>query len=280
MARDEADKRVHLALDAVQETVGKVSLRLAKIESDLGDIRRARDSLLPVLAPGAERRRKCDQRNGALPSPDAHRDAPGAAASGRILVKTTENAVLSISGRYAGQPVSAGADSADTSAEPADSLIEPGAGFPRRRQQVEPGGPATPPQGEREAGVGRAESIAAARRGAQAAQLVAEAAPATAKKQRARADKEGETGRFFDAHRRPTILGMAAFLFVLGAFALAKAGGLDRIDPPGLLKSIGRTGSLRAPSVAEKSKSAEASIQPPKPAAHKGPQRPDAGHPL
>ncbi len=271
-ARDEADKRVHLALNAVQETVGKVSERLAKIEADLGDIRPARNSLLPVSAPCAQRRRRGDEQYGALQEADTHRDAPGAEASDPILVKTRESATPSLPGRDAFQLSNADADDADKSAEPADLLIEPGAGFPRRREPAEPGGPAAPPQRKRETGAGRAEFIAAARRAAQAAQLDAKGAPATAKA-RANAAGGGETGGFYDAHWRPIILGLAAFLLALGAFALAKAGGLERIDPPGFLKSTGRGGSLRMPS-AEKSKGAEATQ--PKAAAYDGPQHPDA----
>ncbi|WP_146030188.1 tetratricopeptide repeat protein [Methylocella silvestris] len=43
-AREEADRRVHLALNAVQEAVGQIANRLARIEADIGEARPARDA--------------------------------------------------------------------------------------------------------------------------------------------------------------------------------------------------------------------------------------------
>ncbi len=50
----EADNRLHLALGAVQETVGRVDGRLARMEADLGAMRRSRESAERAPAPPAQ----------------------------------------------------------------------------------------------------------------------------------------------------------------------------------------------------------------------------------
>ncbi len=251
IARDEADKRVHLALNAVQETVGKVSDRLAKMEADVGEIRPGRDALLPVLAPRAERRRRGDLQNDSPQTGDLHRDSPGAEACEPVLIKTKEKHALDVLGRSGAEPASGSAGDLDKSAEPADFLIEPGSGFPFRREQAEPRSHVALAQNENEAAVGRADVIAAART-EQAVQRKAEGA---AKVHQNGAHKGRKTGGFFSARRRPILLSLAALCLALVGYALAKTDGLDLIAPPSLLKLIGK--GAAAPNTTTQSKTQE-----------------------
>ena len=61
-ARDEADNRIHLALNAVQETVAKVADRLAMMRADPGAMRPI--TAPPPDAPAMERSGKRRHRAG------------------------------------------------------------------------------------------------------------------------------------------------------------------------------------------------------------------------
>ncbi|ACK49244.1 Sel1 domain protein repeat-containing protein [Methylocella silvestris BL2] len=93
-AREEADRRVHLALNAVQESVGQIANRLARIEADIGEARPARD---------------------AAPEEPVRRTATDVATQAELLT---------------GQAAANGGRSPNAVGD--DILIEPGAGLPWR----------------------------------------------------------------------------------------------------------------------------------------------------
>lgn len=238
-ARDEADKRIHLALNAVQETVGKVADRLTKMEADLGEMRPARDRLLPLLAPRAEPRQRGDQEGDVFSTEALQRERLAAVPS-PVLVKTKEGLPQSLFSRDAAQPPDTEGANVQKQAEPADFLIEPGSGFPRRREPREHPAPVEPPRSEREAGGGRADFIAAARRAVQAAQFDAEAPAGALKSQQRTEDHAGAAGGFFSTHRGPILLAIAALCLALGAYAAARIGSLKSLDPTSLLNAISK----------------------------------------
>lgn len=245
--QDEADRRNHLTLSAVQETVGKIADRLAKIETDLGEMRPTHlspllaPSLTPIFAPRPERR-----QDGAL-----NPGAINAAASNAGIVKPKESGAAGAFARD-GEWVEKlypekGSGGSPRAVEAADFLIEPGSGFPRRREKAEPPLPDLPPvvSREREGGAGRADFIAAARRAAQAAQLGAIAAPPNAENDAdtaAKTDLLRQTRAFFRAHRRPIIFSLAALFLAVSVYALSKArvhGMIDEASPT-LLKLLNK----------------------------------------
>ncbi|WPP05002.1 hypothetical protein SIN04_04000 [Methylocella tundrae] len=235
--RDEADKRIHLALNAVQETVGKVADRLAVMEADLGEMRPAADRLLPLLTPRAERRPRGDQE-GDFFSTETLQRRPLSGAPGPVLVSTKESVPHSLFSRDAAQAADGTAVNGQKDVEPADLLIEPGSGSPRRREAPEHRASGEPPQPEREAGGGgRADFIAAARRAAQAAQFEADG---SLKGQAPAGDHAGASGGFFSAHRRPILLAIAALCLALGAYTVARNGSLKSLDPASFLNAIGK----------------------------------------
>ncbi|WP_174513357.1 tetratricopeptide repeat protein [Methylocella tundrae] len=235
--RDEADKRIHLALNAVQETVAKVADRLAVMEADLGEMRPAADRLLPLLTPRAERRLRGDQE-GDFFSTETLQRRPLSGAPGPVLVSTKESVTHSLFSRDAAQTADGTAANGQKDVEPADLLIEPGSGSPRRREAPEHRASGEPPQPEREAGGGgRADFIAAARRAAQAAQFEADG---SLKGQAPAGDHAGASGGFFSAHRRPILLAIAALCLALGAYTIARNGSLKSLGPTSFLNAIGK----------------------------------------
>ncbi|MGO9675011.1 MAG: hypothetical protein ACLPSF_12740 [Methylocella sp.] len=216
-ARVAADNRIHLVLNAVQETVGKVADRLAGIESDPGAMR-------PMTPPSPERRppesrpwtgpEKGAVARGARQAAPSGAPAPGASATQKRPPPADHDAGV-IRG-----------------AEIDDFLIEPGAGFPPRAPKPRP--PADPlatrdasKQGWAENARGHTDAGAPARM--HAGRQRCEATPA---------DRAGGVG-FFDAHRKPIILVGAALSVALGVYALTRYAALKGFEPQGFLKSIG-----------------------------------------
>ena len=228
--QDEADRRIHLTLSAVQETVGKVANRLAKMETDLSEMRPSHlgpllaptlaPTLAPIFAPRAERRQEGVINTG-FARPEAANAAP---------IKAKVSAAPGAFARDGGPVEKLHPDNASGSGsravEAADFLIEPGSGFPRRREKAETSPDVQPVIAyDREGGAGRADFIAAARRAAQAAQIGATAAAPNVDDN---ADAETKADplqarAFFRAHRRLIILGVAALLLAASAYALSKA---------------------------------------------------------
>jgi hypothetical protein len=207
-ARDEADNRIHLALNAVQETVGKVADRLARMRADPG-------AMQPMTAPPPERRPWCDPAKGSV--------APGASQAGARGGAGPAPA----SRNPPGERDAAGVV---RSAEIDDFLIEPGAGFPPRPPK--PRLPTAPlsagDQGSGEKDRSRTDGAVSAQR----------AQPAGMGREPAAADS-ADASSVFHAYRKPIILGVAALSVALGVCALARIGALKRIEAPDFLKSIG-----------------------------------------
>jgi localization factor PodJL len=104
-----------------------------------------------------------------------------------------------------------------------DFLIEPGSGFPGRREGTET-------RAEPEAPATRADFIAAARRAAQAAQSETAAAVAQSHARGAALPKDSaglirQTRNFIAQHKRPVILSLAALFVAIGAYAVVKTMG-------------------------------------------------------
>jgi localization factor PodJL len=119
-----------------------------------------------------------------------------------------------------------------------DFLIEPGSGFPGRREAVKDEAAATGRQGsapEPEAPATRSDFIAAARRAAHAAQMESAAVVARSQARGAVAPKDGadliqQTRNFIAQHKRPVVLSLAALFVAVGAYAVIKTMGHA---PPG-----------------------------------------------
>ncbi|MEJ0094408.1 MAG: hypothetical protein WDN46_13500 [Methylocella sp.] len=242
--RDEADRRIHLALNAVQETVGKVAERLTKMEAGLGEMRPNNfgpllaSSLAPIFAPRVERPQNDGWQNGS-PHSDALNGRAGEAAPFRG--GESFGPVSASQGLFDGPGPRQSEHGVETAAKANDSvdfLIEPGSGFSRRR---DPAGARvfderTTVAQERERGAGRADFIAAARRAAKAAKMEANASRAVAA-----AEDAGRQNGFFRAHKRPLILSVAALCLALGAYALAKAVSHGTVTAPSFTKLLGRS---------------------------------------
>jgi localization factor PodJL len=239
--QEEADRRIHLTLTAVQEAVGKVADRLAKLETDLGEMRPSH--LGPLLGPGlapifAPRRDNFSQTDAAKAGALRQGEPAATGAPGRDGVAAAE-AFSTANAPAHGVRI----------AEAADYLIEPGSGLPqRRRQKSEPRAGATLAHGLDGNGGGRADFIAAARRAAQAAQMAASEATSPlqdpAAEGAARTDHGllRQTRRFYRAHRRPLLLGLTALFLAIGVYAAARALA-DRPAndiAPGFLKLLGK----------------------------------------
>jgi len=239
--QEAADRRTHLTLTAVQETVGKVADRLARLESELGEMRPGQ--LGPLLSPGLSPifapRLESANKNAADERRDSDAEGAIAKAIGRLGEKS---------------PFARGSEGAGA-VEPTDYLIEPGSGFPRPRGAGEsrgPGASAVVPFGLEER-ADRADFIAAARRAAQAAQKDALDAIQAIQAIHAGADRAAsgaerdigvlrQTRRFYRAHKRPLILSLAALCLAVGVYALARtmAHGNVREFSPAFLKQLGK----------------------------------------
>ena len=213
-AQDEADRRTVSTLNAVHETLEKVVGRLAMVEEELSLRPKQPGELLasgqaPVFAPAQRDSFKAAQVGAGDPA--ARRDP----------------------GRIGGSLSAAALE---------DFLIEPGSGFPGRREgtngETRQGRAAEP-----EAPTTRSDFIAAARRAAQAAQMESVAAVAQSNA-RAVAPKDnagliGQTRNFIAQHKRPVVLSLAALFVAIGAYAVVKTVGHTQptslslnIDPP------------------------------------------------
>jgi localization factor PodJL len=277
-AREEADRRIHLTLAAVQETVGKVADRLAKLESELGEMRPGQigpllsSGLTPIFTP-----RPPVRRSDAAAKENAAATRDGAAERARNLGEPIERS-----------PIANGPGFDAKTAESTDYLIEPGAGFPHRRDaggKHEAGAPAIAPYGVE----GRADFIAAARRAAQAAQKdVLDAIRA----QTDEAAADPDVGRlrqmrnFYGAHKRSIVMGVAALCLAAGAYALARTVAFGSVDDlsPAFLKQFGvGKGAVHgeaAPSARGKPLAARSPIPAPAPVRQASAKIPETAKPL
>jgi localization factor PodJL len=239
--RDEAGRRVHEVLSAVQETVGKVANRLAKIENDLGEMRPhhlgplSASSLPPIFGPLVERR-----QNGPVEDDVSHAETLNRSADVRIPFRDrdsfgAQSAYRGLIDRAAPQQPEYGAENAANAANAVDFLIEPGSGFPRRREQGRdhPFAEAPAQAREREGGVGRADFIAAARRAAQATRIEASQSLLPT------ADAEGVARRRGFFPTRTVILSVASLFLALGAYALSEWALHEGFGATAFLKLIG-----------------------------------------
>jgi hypothetical protein len=132
-AGDEADNRVHLALNAVPDTVEKVADRVVRIEADLGEAPPSRDSFLPKFAARRAPRLQRDPQDSAAAVDWRQVDAPGAGPPRPDLVKAKDTPSPGHSGHDASQPANQDAERVRSRRDLDDFLIEPGHGFQRRR---------------------------------------------------------------------------------------------------------------------------------------------------
>ncbi len=201
-ARDEADDRIHLALNAVQETVGKVADRLARIEAEPGAARPAR-----AAAATAGRRPERETAKGAARA--------GSIGDAAAVLKRPPFDVDGATG-VAGGEIDA-------------LLIEPGAGFPPRAPKPRAPGAALAlaDAGDPSEKGGGVNSTGA--RGA------AWAAPAA----NGRGAGKGGVKALLPLARRTLMLALAALALAVGVYALASSGALKGFEPPRFLKSLG-----------------------------------------
>ncbi|HLH11187.1 MAG TPA: hypothetical protein VKV77_04815 [Methylovirgula sp.] len=185
--QDETDRRTLSTLNAVHETLEKVVDRLAVVEGELAQRPGQRGEALasgpvPVFAP---------------PQREAPR-APQVPADDRTR-------------RDRAMPPAAALE---------DFLIEPGSGFPGRREAG---------QAQDEPAPTRANFIAAARRAAQAAQKETAAAVAQNGARNPLPTKPDhasfiqQTRNFIAQHKRPVVLSLAALFVAIGAYAVIKS---------------------------------------------------------
>ncbi len=217
--QDDADRRTVSTLNAVHETLEKVVDRLAVVEEELSVRPKSSSEPLasgppPIFAPA-------QQPN--LPLRD-RADLQSQPLGPDELVARRDN------GRKNAMPPAAALE---------DFLIEPGSGFPGRRQSAN-GETGQERSSEPEAPTTRADFIAAARRAAQAAQIESAAAVAQS---RARAggskDKAGlirQTRNFIAQHKRPVVLSLAALFVAIGAYAVVKT--MSHAQPTNISSNI------------------------------------------
>ncbi len=220
--QDEAGRRTLATLNAVHETLEKVVDRLAMVESEIADVRVPRPAELlasgpaPNFAPAPNR----ELSQGREPPPFvASKDVPGSRAESRLPRPHAP------ADRPRSEPQ---ADRLE------DFLIEPGRGFPGRRDQAGTEAPdrkqgtALDHPDSFEATSGRAGFIAAARRAAQAAQMESAAAIGRPQSRSAAASGDGSAGlieqtrNFIVHHKRPVVLSVAALFLAVGAYAVVK----------------------------------------------------------
>lgn len=209
--QDETDRRTLSTLNAVHETLEKVVDRLAMVEEELSDKR-----------PGAGQPEMLASGPAPVFAPPAPRD-PAA----------KRNEFDNLTARR--EPPPGNSVPPNTSLD--DFLIEPGSGFPGRRDSNGNGAPtpgAPPPLPSRpkdEPSATRADFIAAARRAAQAAQLESAAAIVQSQARATAPKAENNTGiveqarDFIAQHKRPVVLSLAALFVAVGAYAVLKTMG-------------------------------------------------------
>jgi len=215
VVQDEADRRTLSTLKAVHETLEKVVDRLAMVEEELVVRPKPPGELLasgpaPAFAP-----RDLGQRE------PAQRDPAGMKSA---QIGSDDLAARRDNGKKNGMPPAAAVE---------DFLIEPGSGFPGRREAVKDEAVTTGRQGraaEPEAPATRSDFIAAARRAAHAAQTESTAAVARSQVRAAVApiDSAGliqQARNFIAQHKRPVVLSLAALFVAVGAYAVIKTMG-------------------------------------------------------
>lgn len=240
--QDDADRRMVSTLNAVHETLKKVVDRLAMVEEELSVRPKSSSELLasglaPVFAPAPQH--DFSQRDLAdLQSPKIGSDD---------LVARRDN------GKRNAMPPAAALE---------DFLIEPGSGFPGRRQGTN-GETRQERSSEPEAPTTRADFIAAARRAAQAAQIELAAAVAQSRA-RAGAPKDNaglirQTRNFIAQHKRPAVLSLAALFVAISAYAVVKT--MGHAQPSNLSSNIDRpAAAMIAPQTASPQIAAPAQI--------------------
>lgn len=204
--QDEADRRTASTLNAVHETLEKVVNRLAMMEDDFTPRPKVSNELLasgpaPIFAPAPQRTSRQSD-----------------------LTDLTD---LQISP----EPLATRRDDGKKAAPPPaaleDLLIEPGSGFPVRRDGGDEHSPRTRQTREQEAPVTRADFIAAARRAAQAAQTEpaasAEQNPARAAASKSRAGLIRQARNFVEQQKRPVALALAILFVAIGTYAVVKS---------------------------------------------------------
>jgi localization factor PodJL len=253
--QDEADQRTLSTLNAVHETLEKVVERLSSFESELGDRRGggSGESLAsgaaPVFAPPRD--------------PGASKNPP----SPPPFVEPRSKRAGDL-------------DAPFSVAE--DFLIEPGSGFPGRRENGNPGGQTpTAEMDSLDPPASRSDFIAAARRAAQAAQRETAAAAVLAQARPGPtlvAENKGnllQSTRDLIAHyRRPVVLSLAAIFVAVGAYAVLKSLGhpptkMSSIDPPAAAASLTpdqaadlRASHIRAPAIMAAAKPDDSLLSP------------------
>lgn len=211
--QQQADQRTLSTLNAVHETLEKVVERLSSVEAEMngpGGADVYASGPPPVFAPARDPQ---PPRNPPAPPPFAEPRGNRPEPSARLPGGTE------------------------------DYLIEPGRGFPGRREPGDTGGQAPASQSRPpEAPTSRSDFIAAARRAAQAAQRES-AAMAARPLATAESGAEGgllQTTRGLIAHyRRPVVLSLAAIFVAVGAYAVLKSLGhpsakVSAIAPPAI----------------------------------------------
>ncbi len=204
--QDEADRRTASTLSAVHETIERVVDRLATMEDDLAPHPNVSNELLasgpaPVFAPAPQRTSRQNDLG----------DLRDLQISPEQLANRRDD----------------GKNAAPPPAALEDLLIEPGSGFPLRREEGNDQPPRARPTRDQEGLATRADFIAAARRAAQAAQT--ESAAAAAQNQprgaigpKSRAGLISQARDFIAQHKRPVVLSLALLFVAIGAYALVK----------------------------------------------------------
>jgi localization factor PodJL len=225
--QDQADQRALSTLNAVHETLEKIVDRMSSVEAEISE--RGRGGASESLA------------SGRAPVFTPPRDTPPPSPPPPPFAARPES-----SERPAG-----GAE---------DYLIEPGRGFPGRRDPGDTGQGPTSQFDSLEAPASRSDFIAAARRAAQAAQRETAAAAIIPARAAGAAGSEANAGLLnatrglIAQYRRPVVLSLAAIFVAVGAYAILKGLGhppakLSSIEPPAAVASVSpqTMASLTAP---------------------------------
>lgn len=210
----QADQRTLSTLNAVHETLEKVVERLSTFEAELTD-RRGEPGGRPAAEPGLAPRNPAPPQN-PPPSPPPFVEPRGRSTAAPDAPATA----------------------------PEDFLIEPGTGFPGRRENGNSGAATPPAQFDSlEAPASRSEFIAAARRAARAAQRETAATIQAQSRPAAPAEAKGGLATLIAHYRRPVVLSLAAIFVAVGAYAVLKSLGhppmkvSDFETPPAIVAS-------------------------------------------
>jgi localization factor PodJL len=205
VVQDEADRRTASTLNAVHETLERVVDRLAMMEDDLVPRSKGSNELLasgpaPVFAP-----------------------APQRASRQNDLTDLGDLKIIP-------EQLPARRDGSEKAPLPPaaleDLLIEPGSGFPARREEGNDQSPRARREREQEGPATRADFIAAARRAAQLAQTdsaaVVQSQARSAVTSKSHAGLISQARNFVAQHKRPVVLSLALLFVAIGAYALVK----------------------------------------------------------